>query len=171
MSFYFFVSVDLINRCKKYYFSYGLLKSTDTKNEILFLVTADLTSRYKTCAYYSSRSTHLSLDQSESRKTLTWICVSRHPMRSPPCVLSPHGPHCSFLSPHGLHTKPILFLWFSLPRSLGGFNVVDTAKAVLEAVCPGVVSCADMLVHAAHDVVSFQFGRQGATWIFICFRC
>jgi hypothetical protein len=35
-------------------------------------------------------------------------------MRSPPCVLSPHGPHSSLLFLHGLHTMPILFLWFSL---------------------------------------------------------
>jgi peroxidase len=45
-------------------------------------------------------------------------------------------------------------------RSLGGFDVVDTAKAVLEAVCPGVVSCADVLALAARDAVSFQFGGR-----------
>ncbi|CAN8284185.1 unnamed protein product [Cochlearia groenlandica] len=55
--------------------------------------------------------------------------------------------------------------------SLGGFNVIESAKNVLEIFCPGIVSCADILVLAARDsvealggpVVAVPTGRRDGT--------
>lgn len=45
-------------------------------------------------------------------------------------------------------------------QGVGGFEVIKQAKAQLEAACPGIVSCADIVALAARDVVALVSGPR-----------
>ncbi|KAL2506980.1 Peroxidase 60 [Forsythia ovata] len=44
--------------------------------------------------------------------------------------------------------------------SVRGYEIIDAAKAVVDSICPGVVSCADIIVMATRDAVALSGGGR-----------
>lgn len=52
--------------------------------------------------------------------------------------------------------------------SVRGFDVIDNAKAAVEAVCPDLVSCSDIIVMATRDAISLVYTHIYILYVYIC---
>jgi len=54
-------------------------------------------------------------------------------------------------------------------ETLKGFNLIDVIKSELEEVCPGTVSCADVVVLAARESVALVNPCSFSLWFAVSF--
>ncbi|KAE8725995.1 Cationic peroxidase 2 [Hibiscus syriacus] len=87
--------------------------------------------------------------------------AARSSSNIPPVLLRLHFHDCfvegcdgSILTENGPNAERHAFSH----QGVGGFEVIEQAKAQLEATCPGVVSCADIVALAARDAIVLANG-------------
>ncbi|KAI5416250.1 peroxidase 25 [Lathyrus oleraceus] len=124
---------------------------------VILVMTSAVEAQLKTGFYSSSCPTAESIVRS------TVVSYFNNDPTIAPALLRLHFHDCFVQGCDG----SILIAGFSAERNaltnlgLRGFEVIDNAKSQIEAICPGVVSCADILALAARDVVDLT---NGPSW-------
>ncbi|KAE8724757.1 hypothetical protein F3Y22_tig00009942pilonHSYRG00219 [Hibiscus syriacus] len=83
--------------------------------------------------------------------------AARSSSKIPPVLLRLHFNDCFVVGCHGsilIENDPNAERHAFSHQGVGGFELVEQAKAQLETTCPGVVSCADIVALAARDAIA-----------------